>query len=63
MSNSTKRSVWKRLRKKLRALALRHPYVIGLMTFVGSVLRDSAADYYLPGMWQTLGDFIRWWMG
>jgi len=45
--------------KRMRGFIMRHPYVTGVLTFAGSVLLESAAGYWLSGLWEWLAQFAR----
>ena len=47
MGNTTKRKALKRLQKRLRRLALRHPWLVGVLTFLVGLLAKSVATYLL----------------
>lgn len=64
MSNSTKRKALKRLKRKLRRLATRHPWLVGVLTFLVGLLVKSVvtfvfSTYVLP----RLGDLFRGFTG
>lgn len=58
MSNSSKLTAYRRVKKKLRSLAFRHPYIAFPLTFIVGKLLDTAAEHYLSGLWEWLGALI-----
>jgi hypothetical protein len=63
MKNTKKRALKcakKQAAKRLRGTLLRHPYLAGFLSFVSSVLLDSAINYWTPTAWDWFCAFVRW---
>jgi hypothetical protein len=45
---------------RARHVLIRHPYLVGITTATGSILLESAVNYWMPSIWQLLNNTIQW---